>query len=76
MPDLKMLRSSEPDERTPPTLAREGALDRRGLQMRQLFHRFDESSQRREFECVCRLRYEIRNRAVKEPNRETSKSRN
>ena len=31
----------------------------------QLFHRFDDSG-KREFECVCGLRYEIDNRIVKE----------
>ena len=35
----------------------------------QLFHKFDEISEKREFECVCGLRYEIEHRNVKEINR-------
>jgi UDP-2-acetamido-3-amino-2,3-dideoxy-glucuronate N-acetyltransferase len=32
----------------------------------QLFHKFDDVSERREFECVCGLRYEIEYMTVKE----------
>ena len=106
-PDLKTLRSSEPDEHTLKTLVREGATIGAGCvigndleigrwamvgmgsvvtksvpdfhlalgsparsigavcKCGRLFHRFDDSEQK-EFECVCGLRYELKNKEVKE----------